>query len=177
MFYPSRGTLNIAGAALLFGLFKCVAASYTSIDINGDGVYLLAEIPISVHFYRMLPYLITLVVLAFTSKKSRAPKAEGVPYDKGQLDVDAHGVRRLGILAAGAQPQAEPGLIEDDGQHHKQQNAHIGGQIDPGDRFLPAAVLRVGEPPGGPDHRRHGVEPAGPGPNTPARATIIRGTA
>ena len=34
--------------------------------------------------YRMLPYLITLVVLAFTSKKSRAPKAEGIPYDKGQ---------------------------------------------------------------------------------------------
>ena len=26
--------------------------------------------------------LITLVVLAFTSKNSRAPKAEGIPYDK-----------------------------------------------------------------------------------------------
>ena len=84
MIFGNWKPLNIAGAALLFGLFKCVAASYTSIDINGDGVYLLAEIPISVHFYRMLPYLITLVVLAFTSKKSRAPKAEGVPYDKGQ---------------------------------------------------------------------------------------------
>ena len=31
-----------------------------------------------------LAYVITLVVLAFTSKKSRAPKAEGIPYDKGQ---------------------------------------------------------------------------------------------
>ena len=31
----------------------------------------------------MLPYIISLVVLAFTSKKSRAPKAEGIPYDKG----------------------------------------------------------------------------------------------
>ena len=76
--------LTIAGASLLFGLFKCVAASYSSIDINGDGVYLLAEIGVSPHFYRMLPYLITLIVLAFTSKKSRAPKAEGVPYDKGK---------------------------------------------------------------------------------------------
>ena len=75
---------NIAGAALIFGLFKCVAASYPSIDINGDGVYLLAELGISSHLYRMLPYIITLVVLAFTSKKSRAPKAEGIPYDKGQ---------------------------------------------------------------------------------------------
>ena len=75
---------TIAGAALLFGLFKCIAASYTSIDVNGDGVYLLAQIGVSAHVYRMLPYLITLVVLAFTSKKSRAPKAEGIPYDKGQ---------------------------------------------------------------------------------------------
>ena len=76
--------LSIAGAALLFGLFKCIAASYASIDINGDGVFLLAELGISPHFYRMLPYIITLVVLAFTSKKSRAPKAEGIPYDKGK---------------------------------------------------------------------------------------------
>ena len=63
-------------------LFKCIAASYASIDINGDGVFLLADLGISPHFYRMLPYLITLLVLAFTSKKSRAPKAEGIPYDK-----------------------------------------------------------------------------------------------
>ena len=74
---------NIAGAALLFGLFKCIAAAYSSIDLNGDGVYMLAELGISSHLYRMLPYLVTLAVLAFTSKKSRAPKAEGIPYDKG----------------------------------------------------------------------------------------------
>ena len=46
-------------------------------------MFLLADIGISAHLYRMLPYLITLLVLAFTSKKSRAPKAEGIPYDKG----------------------------------------------------------------------------------------------
>ena len=74
---------NIAAASLLFGLFKCIAAAYSSIDINGDGVFLLAQLGISSHLYRMLPYLVTLVVLAFTSKKSRAPKAEGIPYDKG----------------------------------------------------------------------------------------------
>ena len=74
---------NIAAASLLFGLFKCIAAAYSSIDINGDGVYMLAELGISSHLYRMLPYLVTLAVLAFTSKKSRAPKAEGIPYDKG----------------------------------------------------------------------------------------------
>ena len=84
MIFGNWKPLNIAGAALLFGLFKCISASYTSLDINGDGVYLLANLGISVHLYRMLPYLITLIVLAFTSKSSRAPKAEGIPYDKGQ---------------------------------------------------------------------------------------------
>ena len=84
MIFGNWKPLNIAGAALLFGLFKCIAAAYATLDINGDGVYMLAELGISSHFYRMLPYLITLVVLAFTSKKSRAPKAEGIPYDKGK---------------------------------------------------------------------------------------------
>ena len=83
MIFGNWKPLNIAGASVLFGLFKCVAAAYGSIDINGDGVFLLAELGISSHLYRMLPYLGTLAVLAFTSKKSRAPKAEGIPYDKG----------------------------------------------------------------------------------------------
>ena len=74
---------NIAAASLLFGLFKCVAAAYATIDINGDGVYMLAQIGISSHLYRMLPYLVTLIVLAFPSTKSRAPTAEGIPYAKG----------------------------------------------------------------------------------------------
>ena len=84
MIFGNWKPLNIAGGALLFGLFKCIAASYPSIDINGDGVFLLNELGLSPHFYRLLPYLITLLVLAFTSKSSRAPKAEGVPYDKGK---------------------------------------------------------------------------------------------
>lgn len=83
MIFGNWKPLNIALASLLFGLFKCIAAAYASIDLNGDGVYLLAQLGISSHLYRMLPYLVTLVVLAFTSKKSRAPKAEGIPYDKG----------------------------------------------------------------------------------------------
>ena len=83
MIFGNWKPLNIAGASLLFGLFKCIAAAYNTIDINGDKVYKLAELGISSHLYRMLPYLVTLAVLAFTSKKSRAPKAEGIPYDKG----------------------------------------------------------------------------------------------
>jgi len=84
MIFGNWKPLNIAGASLLFGLFKCIAAAYSSLDINGDGVYLLADLGLSTHLYRMLPYIITLVVLAFTSKGSRAPKAEGIPYDKGK---------------------------------------------------------------------------------------------
>ena len=83
MIFGNWKPLNIAGAALLFGLFKCVAASYGSLDINGDGVFALAQLGLNANFYRLLPYVITLVVLAFTSKSSRAPKAEGIPYDKG----------------------------------------------------------------------------------------------
>ena len=84
MIFGNWKPLNIFGGALLFGLFKCIAAAYSTLDINGDGVYSLAELGLNANFYRLLPYIITLLVLAFTSKKSRAPKAEGIPYDKGQ---------------------------------------------------------------------------------------------
>ena len=84
MIFGNWKPLNVAGGAMLFGLFKCVAACYSTLDINGDGVFALAQLGLNANFYRLLPYVITLVVLAFTSKSSRAPKAEGIPYDKGQ---------------------------------------------------------------------------------------------
>ena len=83
MIFGNWKPLNIALASLVFGLFMCIAAAYSTLDINGDGIFMLKDLGISSHLYRMLPYLVTLVVLAFTSKKSRAPKAEGIPYDKG----------------------------------------------------------------------------------------------
>jgi simple sugar transport system permease protein len=68
---------RIALAALLFGLFRALSNVYTAFDF-------LAAMNIPSSFYNMLPYIISLLVLAFTSQKSRAPKAEGIPYDKGQ---------------------------------------------------------------------------------------------
>ena len=68
---------RIALAALLFGLFRALSNVYT-------GFPALSALNIPSGVYNMLPYIISLVVLAFTSKKSRAPKAEGIPYDKGQ---------------------------------------------------------------------------------------------
>ena len=83
MIFGNWKPVNTALAALLFGLCKCIAAAYSTIDINGDGIYMLKELGIDAGIYRMLPFLITLIVLVFTSSKSRAPKAEGIPYDKG----------------------------------------------------------------------------------------------
>ncbi|OUN07680.1 sugar ABC transporter permease [Flavonifractor sp. An92] len=68
---------RIALAALLFGLFRALANVYTGFDFLNS-----LQLPSSV--YNMLPYIISLIVLAFTSQNSRAPKAEGIPYDKGQ---------------------------------------------------------------------------------------------
>ena len=85
MIFGNWKPLSVAGAALLFGLFKCVAASFGRLYyLNGaqEKVFFLEELGLNTNFYRLLPYLITLIVLAFTSKSSRAPKAEGIPYDK-----------------------------------------------------------------------------------------------
>ncbi len=68
---------RIALAALLFGLFRALSNVYM-------GFNFLANLNIPSQVYNMMPYIISLIVLAFTSKKSRAPKAEGIPYDKGQ---------------------------------------------------------------------------------------------
>ena len=88
MIFGNWRPLNIAGASLLFGLFKCIAAAYSSIDINGDGVYWLAEIGISSHLYRMLPYIITLLVLAFGVKHIKPPAGVGKYADEKKAEVE-----------------------------------------------------------------------------------------
>ena len=68
---------RIALAALLFGLFRALASVYSGFDF-------LLSLQLSGSIYKMMPYIISLIVLALTSKSSRAPKAEGIPYEKGQ---------------------------------------------------------------------------------------------
>ena len=72
---------GIAIGAFLFGLLKCIGSIYRMLDINNDGVALLANLNLPAYFYNIIPYVAVLVVLAFTSKHSRAPKSEGIPYD------------------------------------------------------------------------------------------------
>ncbi len=75
MIFGQWNPLKIAGAAILFGFFRAIADAYMGFD------FLVKLVP--GEFYKMLPYIISIIVLAFTSKTSKAPKAEGIPYDKG----------------------------------------------------------------------------------------------
>jgi ABC-type uncharacterized transport system permease subunit len=68
--------VKILGASLFFGLMKAVAAAYS-------GIPFLEGLGIPSYLYKMIPYIATLIVLIFTSRNSQAPKASGIPYDKG----------------------------------------------------------------------------------------------
>ena len=68
---------RILFAAFFFGLMMTIASVYS-------GIPLLNGLGIPSDIYKMVPYAATLVVLAFTSKNSQAPRASGVPYDKGR---------------------------------------------------------------------------------------------
>ena len=67
--------MRVLYAAFFFGLMKTLASAYSGIPI-------LSNLPISNNIYKMIPYITTIIVLAFTSKNSQAPKASGLPYDK-----------------------------------------------------------------------------------------------
>ena len=66
---------NICGAAMFFAVFKSLA--------NIADSTFLAQLHWSSNIYNMMPFVASMVILAFTSKNSMAPKAEGIPYDKG----------------------------------------------------------------------------------------------
>ena len=76
MIFGAWHPFKIAGAALLFGLFRALGNVYNAFDF-------LKAMNIPSAIYNMLPYIVCLIVLTFTSKNSKAPKAEGIPYDKG----------------------------------------------------------------------------------------------
>lgn len=63
-------------AALFFAVTKMLASAYS-------GIPLINQLPISNNVYKMVPYILTLIALAFASKRSRAPKAAGQPYNPG----------------------------------------------------------------------------------------------
>ena len=76
MIFGGWHPIKIALASLLFGFCRALGNVYS-------GFAFLTALNVPSVVYNMLPYIISLIVLAFTSTKSRAPKAEGIPYDKG----------------------------------------------------------------------------------------------
>ena len=76
MIFGQWKPIRIALAALLFGFFRALGNVYTGFDF-------LQRLNLPSNVYNMLPYIFSLIVLILTSTNSRAPKAEGVPYDKG----------------------------------------------------------------------------------------------
>ena len=85
MIFGNWKPLGIVFGAFLFGFLKCLGVIYDQlkINVNGQDVYFLKELGLPMYFYNLIPYVAVLLVLMFTSKRSRAPKAEGIPYDKG----------------------------------------------------------------------------------------------
>lgn len=77
MIFGQWRPIKIFLAALFFAFLRTLAYSVSLIPfLHGLGI--------NQTYYKMMPYVATMIVLAFTSKKSRAPKAEGIPYDKSQ---------------------------------------------------------------------------------------------
>lgn len=64
-------------ASFFFGFMKALSNSYTSIPF-------LFALNIQSNIYKMIPYIATILVLIFTSKKSAAPRASGIPFDRMQ---------------------------------------------------------------------------------------------
>ncbi|HPG92435.1 MAG TPA: ABC transporter permease [Clostridia bacterium] len=79
MIFGNWKPLRIFFASLFFALFKTLSGLASSIPFLPD----FTGVSNSQYIYLMLPYIVTMIILALTSKTSRAPKAEGIPYDKG----------------------------------------------------------------------------------------------
>jgi simple sugar transport system permease protein len=68
---------GILMAAIFFGFTKTLAASYTAIPF-------LDNLGLQRENYELIPFIATLIILAFFSKNSQAPKALGQIYDQGK---------------------------------------------------------------------------------------------
>ncbi len=76
MIFGQWKPLSILAAAAFFAIFRATANIFDSIGF-------LNALNWPKEIYNMMPFIASMIVLAFTSKSSRAPKAEGIPYDKG----------------------------------------------------------------------------------------------
>lgn len=76
MIFGNWKPVGIFLGALMFGFLKCIGVVSSSVGP-------LQQLGLPMYFYNVIPYVVVLVVLAITAKKSGCPKAEGIPYDQG----------------------------------------------------------------------------------------------
>jgi len=69
--------VQTALACLLFGFFEAL-----QVRLQLQGITLWGGEPIPIQFIQILPYLLTVIVLAGFVGRSRAPKALGIPLRK-----------------------------------------------------------------------------------------------
>lgn len=67
---------KILFSAFFFGLMMTFSATYS-------GIPFLAELGVPGNYYKMLPYVVTIIVMMISHNNSKAPKAEGQPFEKG----------------------------------------------------------------------------------------------
>lgn len=82
MIFGQWKPVRIGIISLIFSFFLSLSYVYSGIFNAWFGFVPVAEHGVTSELFRMLPFIASLILLAFTSKKSRAPKAEGIPYDK-----------------------------------------------------------------------------------------------
>jgi len=75
---------KIMGASLFFSFFLALSFCYYDFFLTFFHVKLTSEVGVTKELFKAIPYILSLVALALTSKNSRAPKAEGQPYERGQ---------------------------------------------------------------------------------------------
>lgn len=77
MIFGNWKPLTIALGALLFGFLG-------RLGVLAPQISWLNALGLPMYFYNIIPYVVVIIVLVLTRKKSGVPKAEGIPYDKGQ---------------------------------------------------------------------------------------------
>ena len=78
MIFGQWKPVHIFGAAMFFAVFKSLA--------NIADATFLAQLGWSSNIYNMMPFIASMVILAFTSKNSMAPKAEGIPMTRAAAE-------------------------------------------------------------------------------------------
>lgn len=77
MIFGQWKPIKILLASLFFAFLRTLAYSTSLIPF-------LNALNINQTYYKMLPYIATMIALVFTSRRSRAPKAEGIPFEKSR---------------------------------------------------------------------------------------------